>query len=65
MPWITILPLTVQKIYNEFISNLSVNLCDGVIDPHYLTSSQKIDFEAVLNETYQSILKCLNFKFGI
>ena len=40
-----------QKIYNEFLSNLSVNLCDGVIDPHYLTSSQKIDFEAVLNET--------------
>lgn len=50
---------------NEFLFDLSPKLCDGVIDPHVLSPSQKEEFSDVLKETCNSILKCLNFKFGI
>ena len=50
---------------NEFLFELSPKLCDGVVDPHYLTGSQKENFNITLSETYKSILKCLNLKFVI
>ncbi len=54
-----------EEVLNNFLFDLAPKLCDGVIDPYYLNNCHKDDFDIPLNETYQSILKCLNIKFGI